>query len=90
METAEDGGGKGSRTEHSDGADGARSEHSALARCKYNILALEATGGGHARAGAAVGEDSHDASEEREGPRTVEEGDKTPQRALPAQETGGG
>ena len=26
-----------------DGADGARSKHGALARCKYNLLALEAT-----------------------------------------------
>ena len=86
METAEEDGGEEPRPVQSDGADGARSEHGALVRRKYDILASEATEGGHASAGAAVGEDGHGASDNREGPGTAEEGDETPQRALPVQE----
>ena len=87
METEEDDGSEGLCSEHYDGA---RSKHIALACREYNIMALEATEGGHASVGATNGEDSHGASEEREEPRMVEEGDETPQQALPAQETSGG
>ena len=87
METAEEDGSEGPRPAQSDGADGARSEHCALARCEYDIMALEATEGGQARAGAASREDGHGVSENREGTGTDEEGDETPQRALPARKT---
>ena len=55
METAEDNGRAGPWQEQSNGADCARSEHVALARCKYNLLASDATDGGQANAGAAGG-----------------------------------
>ena len=61
-EAAEENGSAGPRQEHSNGADGSRSKHGALARRKYNILALEATEGGQANTGAAGREDGHGAS----------------------------
>ena len=90
METAEDDGGAGARQEQSDGVNGARSKHRTLARHEYNILASEATERGQSSAGADRGGDSHEASEEREGPGAEKEGYKTPQLALPAQEPDGG
>ena len=87
METAEDNGIAGPWQEQSNGADCARSEHVALARCKYDLLASEATDWVQSNAGAAGGEDGHGALANREGTETEEEGDETPQRALPAQES---
>ena len=89
-ETVEEDGSEGPRPAQSDSADGARSKNGALARREYDRLASEATEGGQANVGAAGGEDGHGASENREGTGTEEEGDKTPQRALPAQEPNGG
>ena len=84
METAEDNGSAGHWQEQSDDVDGARSENSTLVRCKYDKLALEATEGGQSNAGAAGGEDDHGESVDQERRGTEEEGDKTPQRTLPA------
>ena len=89
-DTVEEGGSAGPQLRQYDGADSARSEHGALARCKYNLLASEETEGGSAEEGAASSEDGHGALANREGMETKEEGDKTPQRALPAQENDGG
>ena len=90
METAEDNGSAGPRKEQSDGVDGTRSDHGAVTRRDYSRLALEATEGGQANAGASGGEDGHGALANQEGTGTEEEGDKTPQRALSAQESNGG
>ena len=84
METVEDNGSVVPQPSQSDCADGARSEHGALARREYSILALDATKGGQANAGAAGGEDNHGALANQEG--TEEEGDETPQCTLPVQE----
>ena len=83
--TPKEDGRAGPQPRQSDGADGARSEHGALARRKYKKLASEATEGGQANAGTAGVEDGHGASANRKVTGTEEEGDKTPQRALPAQ-----
>ena len=81
---AEDNGSAGPQPRQSDGADGTRSEHGALVSREYNLLVLEATEGGPANEGSADSKDGHGALENREGTITEEEGDKTPQRALPA------
>ena len=86
METAEDDGSVVPWQEQSDGVDGARSENGALACRKYNILALEATEGGQVNVRAAGGECGHEALLNREVTGTEEEGDETPQRALPTWE----
>ena len=88
-ETAEEDGSTGPWPQQSHGADGARSEHGALARREYDLLALEATKGGPANSGAAGSKDGHGALANREGTETEEEGDKTPQCALPARENKG-
>ena len=84
METAEEDGGEGPWPEQSNGSNGARSKHSALVHREYDRLASEATEGGQATTRSAGREDDHGASENREGIRTEEEGDKTPQCTLPA------
>ena len=90
METAEEGSSKKPRPAQFDGADGARSKHGALVRREYDILLLEATEGDHASVGATGRQDGHGALENQEGLGTAEEGDETPQHALPAQELYGG
>ena len=86
VETVENDGSAGPQQEQSDGVDGARSEHGALARRDLDILSSEAKERGQANVGAAGGEDGHGASVNQDGPGTEEEGNQTPQRALPAQE----
>ena len=88
--TEEEYGSTGPRLRQSDGADGARFEHGALARREYNLLSLEATKGGPTNAGDGSSKDGHGALANGEGKDMEEEGDKTPQRALPAQESNGG
>ena len=86
VETAEDNSRAGPRPRQSHGTDGARHEQGALALREYDLLASEATKGGPANAGAAGSKDGHGALANREGTETEEEGDETPQSALPAQE----
>ena len=60
MEPSEEDGSEGLRPAQSDGA---RSEHGALARCKYDRLALEKTEGGLANVGNVGREGGHGATE---------------------------
>ena len=79
-------GGEGYLPEHFDGADRARSEHSALARCKYNLLASVLSERGPASVGPTAGEDSHRATNHIAGWIQEEKGDEKPRRASVAQE----
>ena len=89
-ETAEDNGSAGSRLQQSDGADRTRSKHGALARREYDLLASEATEGGPDNTVANGSKEGHEAWANREGTEMEEEGEETPQRALPARDTNGG
>ena len=72
METATDDGSVGALPCQSDGTEGARSKHGALVRRKY-------------KCGAASSENGHGYLTNQEGTETEEEGDKTPQHALPVE-----
>ena len=86
----EDNGSAGPQKEQSDGVDSARSKRNTLAHHEYNILAPKATEGSQSNAGAANREDGYGTLANREGKGTEKEGDETPRRALPVQESDGG
>ena len=83
---AEEIGSAGTPTSHTAGTDGSRPEHGALARHKYDLLAITGMSVDPSDTGNPWSEDRHEATIGTAGQarRETKEGDKTQQCALPA------